>query len=185
MSTTLQRFSRIRVADNIDDQSDSATILGAPTTPTTQEDLQRLFLSRLRQMIFGEGASEHWYEDPFTSGILSLKELTTQSGAVFLARTGIKLVGTFESDNETYKRTFTVPLPDTFIHDPHTTGKTIEVFHNGRLLTQVPPSMAPTPENGDYTVSESGVPGSGFNTINLLTFSPVRRSRLVANYYRI
>jgi hypothetical protein len=40
------------------------------------------------------------------------------------------------------------------------------------------------PGLGDYVVEESGGVGTGFDTVNLLTFSPIERSSLVASYHR-
>jgi hypothetical protein len=44
---------------------------------------------------------------------------------------------------------------------------TLQVFHNGRRLKK---ASGPSPTDGDYIVSESGGPGSGFDQITV--FSP-------------
>ena len=174
MANTLKRYNSIRRADNVDDQQGSIAISGVGVTSVTQEDFQVLFLSRLRQLIWGENAPEHWYDDLFSQGILSLRDLSVGIGP--LVRVGVGLVGPKDGANRIFRTT-----PDHFIHDPVGTGKTIELWHNGRRLTQTPVS---DPSSGDFTVEESGGIGTGFDTVNLLTFAPVGRSSLVANYQR-
>ena len=175
MPITLKRYNSIRRADDTDDQQGSPAILGALVSSETQEDLQVFFLSRLRQIIFGETSAEHWYDDFLGSGILSLKDLSSSSSTANV-RVGVELVGPKDGNNRTFRTT-----PDYFIHDLTTTGRTIEVWHNGRRLVQ---TDVPNPEFGDYTVDESGGVGTGFDTINLLTFAPRGTSSLVANYHR-
>lgn len=177
MSNTKQRYDFIRRADNVDDQQDSSAILGALISSATQEELQTFFLSRLRQLIFGENAPEHWFDDFSAQGILSLKELSSSSGAPVVVRIGVALVGPLDGIN----RTFEMPSHEHFVHDPSGNGKTIELWHNGRRLVQASSS---DPRAGDFTVEESGGAGSGFDRINLLTFAPVGRSSLLANYQR-
>lgn len=75
MSTYL-RHRQIRRADDTTDQENSAGITGAVSSSTTQEDYQRFFLSRLRQVIFGDATGTHWFDDFLTQEILSLRELT-------------------------------------------------------------------------------------------------------------
>lgn len=84
--------------------------------------------------------------------------------------TGAVLIGVTDEVN----RTFTTP--DKFTHVLN--GKTIEVFHCGRRLVQgfVDSFVA------DYYVSESGGVGTGYDTINMVTFAPGAFSFLVANY---
>jgi len=174
MALTLQRYRFIRRADDTDDQEGSAAILGAIGASVTSEDYQVFYLSRLRQVIFGNTAgTHHWYDDFLGDGILSLAELTAVSSAVTV-RVGVPLVGPLNGTNRVFRTT-----PDEFEQDLAGTGRTIEVFHNGRRLIQ---TATPDPSIGDYTVEESGGVGTGFDTINLLTFAPVARSSLVANY---
>lgn len=49
----------------------------------------------------------------------------------------------------------------------------IQIYHNGRLLI----------ENEDYTLSESGGTGTGFDTIYIFSFAPGPGSSLVASYF--
>jgi hypothetical protein len=84
----------------------------------------------------------------------------------FVFKQQIELIGVKNSSN----RTFTTP--DKFING--TFGNNdfrILIRHNGRDLV----------EGIDYSVSESGGPGTGYDTITL-TFSPKKRSVLVADY---
>lgn len=175
MGITLKRYNSIRRADDTNDQHGSAAIQGALIASETQEDLQTFFLSRLRQIIFGESSPEHWYDDFLSDGILSLKDLSASSGAA-LVRVGVSMVGPLDGSNRVFRTT-----PDHFVHAPVGNGKTIEVWHNGRRLAQ---ATASNPALGDYTVEESGGLGTGYDTINLLTFAPVSRSILLANYQR-
>lgn len=168
------RYRQTRRADDTTDQETSASILGAITSSVTQEDYQRFFLSRLRQVIYGNSPGpHHWYEDFLGEGILSLKDLSAASGAAKV-RTGVALVGPKDGANRVFRTT-----PDKFVHDPTGTGKTIEVWHNGRRLIWTPTA---DPSQSDYMVSESGGVGTGFDTITLLTFAPGGRSALVADY---
>jgi len=176
MGNTLKRYNSIRRTDDVDDQQGSAPISGALVASETQEQLQVFILSRLRQIIFGESAPEHWYDDLFSDGILSLKELSSSPGEAARVRVGVSLVGPIDGVNRLFRTT-----PEHFIHDLSGTGRTIELWHNGRRLTQ---TAVPNPALGDYTVGESGGVGTGFDTINLLTFAPVGRSSLLASYQR-
>lgn len=175
MSNTLKRYNSIRRADDTGDQKDSAAILGALTASETQEELQTFFLSRLRQIIFGPNAPDHWFDDFVSQGILSLRDLSASSGAA-LVRVGAPLVGPKDGSNRIFRT-----VPDHFVHDLAGNGKTISVWHNGRRLVQIGTA---DPGIGDYTVSESGGVGTGYDTINLLTFAPVGRSSLLADYQR-
>jgi hypothetical protein len=169
MGNTLKRLNSIRRADDLSDQKDSVAISGA-LAAETQEQFQTLVLSRLRQLMFGPQATEHWYEDLFSAGILSLREL---SAAV---KVGVSLTGPLDGLNRTFRTS-----PDRFIHDPEGTGRTIEIWHNGRRLVQ---TSSAHPGSGDFCVAESGGAGSGFDTVNLLTFAPVGRSSLLASYHK-
>jgi len=176
MPITLKRYNSIRRADDVDDQQGTAPILGAITASVTQEEYQVYYLSRLRQIIFGKNAPEHWYDDFDAQGILSLKELTFLSPAAQLIRVGVSLVGPQDGSNRVFRTT-----PDVFDHDPAGNGRTIEIYHNGRRLIQ---TDTPNPSFGDYTVEESGGVGTGYDTINLLTFAPIEKSSLAASYHR-
>jgi len=176
MANTLKRYNSIRRTDAVDDQQGSPAILGALTSSVTQEELQVFFLSRLRQVIYGETSVEHWYDDFLGAGILSLKDLSASSSAV-LVRVGVPLVGPKDGSNRVFRTT-----PDYFVHNLAGSGRTIEVWHNGRRLVQ---TSTQNPGVGDYWVEESGGVGTGFDTINLLTFAPISRSSLVASYQRV
>jgi hypothetical protein len=171
--TTYLRYRQIRRADDVTDQETSLAILGAIPSSVTEEDYQRFFLSRLRQVIYGNApGTHHWYDDFLGEGILSLKDL---SG--ILSPT-VRVGFPFPDPKNGINRVFsTTPLK--FVHDLAGTGKTIEVWHNGRRLIQ---TAAASPGAGDYTVSESGGLGTGFDTITLLTFAPVGKSSLVADF---
>jgi hypothetical protein len=177
MGNTLKRYNSVRRADDLDDQQGTAAIQGAVDSSQTQEQLQVFLLSRLRQIIFGESApGHHWYDDLFSDGILSLRELSSTNTEAAVVRVGVPLVGAKDGRNRVFKTS-----PEHFVHDPGGSGKTIELWHNGRRLAQTGLS---SPEFGDYTVLESGGIGTGFDTIKLLTFSPVGSSSLLANYQR-
>lgn len=79
----------------------------------------------------------------------------------------VVLIGVINGIN----RTFTTP--DTFVQN------SIVVFHNGRRMVR---SATTDPRGGEYFVSESGGPGTGFNTIDFLTFAPNGSSHMVADY---
>ena len=175
MGNTLKRYNSIRRTDDVDDQQGSVAISGALVAAETQEELQVFFLSRLRQIIFGQHSPEHWYDDLFSEGILSLRELSASSGSV-VVRVGIALTGPKDGANRIFRTS-----PEYFVHDVDGLGKTIELWHNGRRLVQ---TAVANPSLGDYTVEESGGVGTGFDTVNLLTFAPVGRSSLVANYQK-
>jgi hypothetical protein len=167
------RYRQVRVADNLADQASPTQITGALTNSVTEEDLQFYFLSRLNQVIFGSAyVSHHWYEDFLGEGILSLKDLSNVISPV--VRVGVALVGPKDGVNRVFRTT-----PDHFVHDPSVTGRDIEIWHNGRrlILTEVS-----DPSQGDFVPSESGGVGTGFDTITLLTFAPVGKSTLVADY---
>lgn len=92
------------------------------------------------------------------------------SGAIIL---GIFLIGVKNGAN----RVFNTP---TNFRTPSSLIQTIEVFHNGRRLFL--DMSNPSPLFSDYSISESGGVGTGFDTINFLTFAPSSRSVIVANY---
>lgn len=170
---TYERYRQIRRADNVDDQQGSPAILNAIPNSVTQEDYQVFYLSRLRQVIFGnDPGPHHWYEDFLGEGILSLKDLSANLAPV--VRKGFPFVGPRDGNNRVFR---TTPLK--FVHDLAGSGQTIEVWHNGRRLIQ---TAASDPGQGDYTVSESGGVGTGFDTITLLTFAPVGASMLVSDF---
>jgi hypothetical protein len=157
------RDRRVRLADNLADNKTPAQITLAIPSSLTEEDYQVFFLSRLREIIFGNDPSRHWYDNFQALGILPLISVGQR-------KTGIHLIGPLDGTN----RVFTTP--DKFLH---ANGVSIDVFHNGRRLIESPTS---DPRFGDFFCSESGGAGTGFDTINLLTFLPVGVSTLVSDY---
>ena len=156
------RDRRVRLADNLTDAKTPSQILGAIPSSLTEEDYQVYFLSRLREVIFGNDPSHHWYDDFESLGILPL--------IAQRRKTGIQLIGTLDGVN----RTFTTP--DKFTH---VNGLSLDVFHNGRRLLE---AQVQDVRQGDFFCSESGGAGTGFDTIILLSFAPIGRSALVADY---
>ncbi len=79
----------------------------------------------------------------------------------------ITLIGPLDNVN----RTFTTPhvFINGFLGDNEFK---IQVDHNGRHLI----------EEIDYTISESGGPGTGFDTVTLITLTPTPTSKLTCNY---
>jgi hypothetical protein len=82
-------------------------------------------------------------------------------------RDGVLLLGIKNGVN----RVFTTP--DIFVNAG---GTTIQIYHNGRRLLQGAVGV------GDYTLSEGGGPGSGYNTVTIGSFAPATTSTLVADY---
>jgi hypothetical protein len=79
----------------------------------------------------------------------------------------VPLVGAINGANTVFT------TPDDFEHDP--SGASIAVYYNGMRL-----------EGGtgcDYTVSESGGAGTGFDTVTL-TFAPKSGDKLLADYIK-
>jgi hypothetical protein len=157
------RDRRVRLADNLADNKSPGQIQLAIPSSITEEDYQVFFLSRMREIIFGFDPSHHWYDNFEAMGILPLIALS-------LRKTGIYLVGPLNGANRIYT------TPDKFVH---ANGLSIDVFHNGRRLAE---TSTPNVQAGEFFCSESGGPGTGFDTINLLTFAPVTTSVLVSDY---
>lgn len=157
------RDRRVRVADNLSDDKTSPQIQLALPSSITQEDLQVFFLSRLREVIFGGDSSKHWYDEFAPLNILSLAALSNR-------KLGVPFIGSMNGEN----RLFT--LPDFYLH---TDKISLDVFHNGRRLTE---TQVQDPRTGDFICVESGGLGTGYDAIVLLTFAPNEDSVLVANY---
>jgi hypothetical protein len=157
------RDRRVRLADNLSDSKTPAQITLAIPSSMTEEDYQVFFLSRVREIIFGTNYTHHWYDNFEALGILPL-------AAVSQRKTGIYLIGALNGAN----RVFTTP--DKFVH---ANGLSIDVFHNGRRLVE---TILPYGGMGDFFCTESGGSGTGFDTINLLSFVPVGKSILVSDY---
>src|SRR5580693_3158096 len=140
---TFDRYRFIRRADNLaDDQATSAQIGLVLTSTTSQEDVQRLFLSRLRQVIWGDNAPHHWHEDFLGEGVLSLVDLSGITAPVYQPQ--FFLIGPKDGTNRIFRTT-----PFHFRQDA-VFGIQIEVFHNGRRLIQGAPTD--TAASADYTV---------------------------------
>lgn len=157
------RDRRVRLADNLADGKTPGQIQLAIPSSITEEDYQVFFLSRLREVIFGNDPTHHWYDNFEALGILPLVSLGQR-------KTGIYLIGTLDGTNRIFR------TPDKFVH---ANGLSIDVFHNGRRLVETPTADA---RSGEFFCTESGGAGTGFDTINLLTFIPVVRSVLVSDY---
>lgn len=94
--------------------------------------------------------------------------LTAGSGSFpFLLKQGMDLIGTQDGCN----RTFTTV--DKFLEGIQDGNEFhINIRHNGRVLVR----------NIDYTVIESGGPGSGYDTVNFISFSPAANSIIKVDY---
>lgn len=115
----------------------------------------------------------------FTTGVLVgydqldgyVKSLLQQVGGIsYLWKEDIRLIGLLNGTNRTF---FT---PDKFINGAYN-GNVFAptVMHNGKRLF----------ENIDFTIGESAGPGTGFDTINLISFTPNTHSLLNATYATI
>ena len=112
----------------------------------------------------------------FTTGVLVgydqldgyVQTLLQQVGGItYVWRQNIPLIGIKNRVN----RTFTTP--DKFINGLFAGNNfSIQVTHNGRELYP----------NIDYTLSESGGPGTGFDTINMISFAPDKHGLLYSSY---
>lgn len=158
------RYDRVRLADKTDDQKSAAQILGALGASVTQEDLQEFVLSQIKRIIF-ESEPGNWYSDFSSLGIKSLKQL----GEDYLSEVwGVALVGPKNGVNQTFT------TPNKFVNLAG--GRTIRVFYNGVRQTEI----------DDYTLSESGGSGTGYDTVFLLTPKRARLGdALTADYIKI
>jgi hypothetical protein len=157
------RERRVRLADNLTDGKTPGQITLAIPSSVTEEDYQVFFLSRLREIIFGNDPTHHWYDNFEAMGILPLVSIGAR-------KTGVILVGPLNGTNRVFH------TPDKYLH---AMGVSLDVFHNGRRLLE---AQTPDVRQGDFFCSESGGAGTGFDTINLLSFVPVGKSALVADY---
>ncbi len=83
-----------------------------------------------------------------------------------LPRTGVVLIGTIDGVNMVFT------TPDFFLNDGTTS---ILVYYNGVRLE--------LGAGNDYTLSESGGPGTGFDTVTL-PFAPVPpKDKITADYF--
>lgn len=101
------------------------------------------------------------------SGIAYIQTQITAGSIGYLWREKISLIGLRNGTNRTF---FT---PDKFINGSYLSNIFhITVEHNGKELY----------ENIDFTISESTGPGTGYDTLNLISFSPNAHSLLFATY---
>ncbi len=83
-------------------------------------------------------------------------------------RRGIELIGTIDGVNTTFT------TPEYFLHEA--AGETIAVYYNGQRMY--------VGAANDYLPSESGGPGTGYDTITL-TVAPRVGDRVTADYKRL
>lgn len=92
-----------------------------------------------------------------------------QAGLIYIAasrfRIGQELVGAVDGINQA----FVVPFGEKFVHTPP--GLSIQVYYNGQRLLIV----------DDYTVSESGGVGTGFDTVTTVV-TPKTLDKIYADY---
>lgn len=102
------------------------------------------------------------------AGIINGLEVTGAVGTLnYQFRDEISLIGLKNGSNRTYY------TPEKFINGSYFGNAFhIKVEHDGKTLF----------ENIDYTIAESAGPGTGYDTINLLKFSPTVKSTLFAWY---
>jgi hypothetical protein len=111
----------------------------------------------------------------FLQGAGIVNGLTIPSGnANYLLRQRQPLIGAIDGVN----RTFKVPSPDKFLEGTYDSN----IFHiyvtlNGQLQV-----LGTNPTNGNFTISESGGVGSGYDTVNLYQTPLPGRSILEASY---
>jgi hypothetical protein len=93
--------------------------------------------------------------------------IASGSGALYTWREKIPLIGLRNGTNRTFY------TPEKFINGAYF-GNTfhITVEHNGKELY----------ENIDYTIAESGGPGTGYDTLNLISLTPNAHSLLYATF---
>ena len=103
------------------------------------------------------------------SGVTKGLEVTGVVGTLpYLLREDIPLIGIKNGINRLFY------TPDKFLNGLLPSGDNvhIKVFHNGKSLY----------EGIDYTISESAGSGTGYDTINIFSFTPIRESLLYATY---
>lgn len=105
------------------------------------------------------------------AGIVKGLEVSGGTGTVpYLFKQKRPLMGTLDGVN----RIFTVPFPDKFLDGSFFSNEFhIEITHNGHIMKK----------NYDYTISESGGPGTGYDSIYFKSFTPIPgRSVLESSY---
>lgn len=105
-----------------------------------------------------------------SAGIVNGLEVTGSeiSSLPFFWKEEVTLLGIKNGTNNIFY------TPDKFLNGLFSTGDRfhIHVKHNGRDLY----------ENIDYTIGESDGPGTGYDTINLISLIPISSSQLFATY---
>lgn len=102
------------------------------------------------------------------AGIVNGLEVTATAVLPYKWVEEIPLIGVKNSNNRIFS------TPDKFLNGLFTSGDQfhIHIKHDGKDLY----------ENIDYAISESGGPGTGYDTIYLKAFAPKARSLLIATY---
>lgn len=154
------RYDRIRVADATNDQKTPAQIItGATGGSVTQEDYQEFVLSQIKRIIFGDDPG-NWYLNFVASGVDSLQALTQQiDNQVF----DVALVGAKDGVNMVFL------TPQKFVRVVG--GMTARVYYNGQRLVEL----------DDFSLSESGGLGTGYDTVTML-IAPKSEDKLTADY---
>ena len=76
------RDRRVRLADNLADNASPGQIQLAIPSSVTEEDYQFYFLSRIREIIFGNNPNYHWYDNFQAMGILPLIAASARRGRI-------------------------------------------------------------------------------------------------------
>ena len=103
-----------------------------------------------------------WYKTVKTDST-AWEQLLGVGGFSESARQNVFLTGDYNGLNKDFY------LPEYAIYNPP--SKDVVVYHNGRRLLPM-----------EYTVLES-VPGSGYNFIRIMMFTPTQTSKLYADYF--
>lgn len=123
----------------------------------------RIVKSDINLLQFNDLNKAFLQENGFSEGL----EIQNTAELPFLFRQGVKLIGIKNGINRVFY------TPDPFINGSYALNEfKILVRHNGRVLVQ----------DCDFTIEESGGPGTGFDTINMVSFVPNSRSELFADY---
>lgn len=102
-----------------------------------------------------------------SAGIIKGLEVSGTGNLNYAFRDEIALIGMKNGTNKTFY------TPEKFINGLYFNNSFhIEIKHNGKAVY----------ENIDYTIGESGGPGTGYDTINFTQFAPLVKSTLVAWY---
>jgi hypothetical protein len=122
---------------------------------------------------FTTGIDIGWDQlDGYVQGLIELGAEGGGGGAAdgyitYLWREKIPLIGMRNNSNRTFY------TPDKFINGTWYNNQfVITIEHNGKQLY----------ENIDFTIAESGGPGTGYDTINIFSFTPSPHSLLYATY---